>query len=573
MRSCSAPTTARRTSTVHVRLETPFARPRRRARDRVEPGRDGLPARRSAAPDARALAARLDGEESAETVLFLEGDEARSRGATARSCASRPADGLDTSGDEAVLGYPDGLERAWAALHNPNAGEVIVSAAPGSSSPTSPAVITSGGGSHGSLRARRLGGADADDRHRRAAASRSSTSRRPCSQHFGVAASRVRAGAHACRLTRRDGRSRMVDAQLRRPRRRRRARARRDGTRPARALRPGGAARPRLRRRRAADRRRPDDLAAVHGRADLRGARADRATSTCSTSARAPATRPRCSPSSRRRSTRSSASPSSPSARARTSRPPATTACSVHVGDGTRGLPERAPFDAIAVAAAAPELPQTLYEQLEPRGRLVVPVGRRGDAAARGRSSAARRARPSCAPCRAVSSRSWAKRGSEVLQSGRSGHDGGGMRERPETSCCALPVRLHGIQLGRPVDLLLDRDSSRAVGLDRPLRRRGAPFPAAADRCSRRRRRSRILLAARPARGATSSTSTALARSRSSALRGPPRRAATGASSELLQDVVVAEDGAAASRSIVARASASRSTPTLRFAPQRRSAA
>jgi protein-L-isoaspartate(D-aspartate) O-methyltransferase len=50
----------------------------------------------------------------------------------------------------------------------------------------------------------------------------------------------------------------------------------------------------------------------------------------------------------------------------------------VHVGDGSRGLPARAPFDAIAVAAAAPELPQTLYDQLEPRGRLVVPVGRHG---------------------------------------------------------------------------------------------------------------------------------------------------------------------------------------------------
>jgi protein-L-isoaspartate(D-aspartate) O-methyltransferase len=50
----------------------------------------------------------------------------------------------------------------------------------------------------------------------------------------------------------------------------------------------------------------------------------------------------------------------------------------VHVGDGTRGLPERAPFAAIAVAAAAPELPRTLYEQLESRGRLVVPVGKRG---------------------------------------------------------------------------------------------------------------------------------------------------------------------------------------------------
>ena len=50
----------------------------------------------------------------------------------------------------------------------------------------------------------------------------------------------------------------------------------------------------------------------------------------------------------------------------------------VHVGDGTRGLPERAPFDAIAVAAAAPRFPQSLYDQLEPRGRLVVPVGRFG---------------------------------------------------------------------------------------------------------------------------------------------------------------------------------------------------
>ena len=50
----------------------------------------------------------------------------------------------------------------------------------------------------------------------------------------------------------------------------------------------------------------------------------------------------------------------------------------VHVGDGTRGLPERAPFDAIAVGAAAPRLPQTLYEQLADRGRLVVPVGRHG---------------------------------------------------------------------------------------------------------------------------------------------------------------------------------------------------
>jgi protein-L-isoaspartate(D-aspartate) O-methyltransferase len=47
----------------------------------------------------------------------------------------------------------------------------------------------------------------------------------------------------------------------------------------------------------------------------------------------------------------------------------------VRVGDGTLGVPDRAPFDAIAVAAAAPGFPQTLYDQLRPRGRLAVPVG------------------------------------------------------------------------------------------------------------------------------------------------------------------------------------------------------
>jgi protein-L-isoaspartate(D-aspartate) O-methyltransferase len=50
----------------------------------------------------------------------------------------------------------------------------------------------------------------------------------------------------------------------------------------------------------------------------------------------------------------------------------------VHVGDGSVGLPGHAPFGAIAVAAAAPEVPASLYAQLESNGRLVVPVGGRG---------------------------------------------------------------------------------------------------------------------------------------------------------------------------------------------------
>ena len=47
----------------------------------------------------------------------------------------------------------------------------------------------------------------------------------------------------------------------------------------------------------------------------------------------------------------------------------------VHVADGTRGLPEQAPFGGIAVAAAASRPPPALLDQLELGGRLVIPVG------------------------------------------------------------------------------------------------------------------------------------------------------------------------------------------------------
>ncbi len=103
--------------------------------------------------DAAELARRLDGVEFVETTLWREGDEAVAR-RDGEELRFRPsADGWETSGDAAILDHPDALRRVWSALANPNAGELLVSAADGWELADLGGRHHAGGGSHGSLAA------------------------------------------------------------------------------------------------------------------------------------------------------------------------------------------------------------------------------------------------------------------------------------------------------------------------------------------------------------------------------------------------------------------------------------
>ena len=192
----------------------------------------------------------------------------------------------------------------------------------------------------------------------------------------------------------------------------RRARAGGDRPRAARALRPRGAARPRVRRPRAADRPRADDLAAVHGRDDLRalGLEGDERVLDVGTGSgyqaavlaelaaevvtieRVPAARrARARDARRRRATTESRSGSAT----------ARSAC-----------PSARPFDGIAVAAAAPVRARGAVRAARDGGPLVLPVGSSPRPAARARGPGAGRAEERVVRSRAGSSRSSARPGS-----------------------------------------------------------------------------------------------------------------------------------------------------------------
>ena len=87
-------------------------------------------------------------------TLRLEDDEAVAR-REREELRFRPGpDGWQTSGDVSILDHPDALARSWSALENPNAGDLLVSAAEGWEFADLGGRHHAGGGSHGSLVAR-----------------------------------------------------------------------------------------------------------------------------------------------------------------------------------------------------------------------------------------------------------------------------------------------------------------------------------------------------------------------------------------------------------------------------------
>lgn len=102
--------------------------------------------------DPREIASRLDDERAVEVVLFREGaDAVARRGGEEMRFAPALEGRFACTGDASILDHPDALARSWAALCNPNAGEVLVSATEGFEFADLGGGHHLGGGSHGSL--------------------------------------------------------------------------------------------------------------------------------------------------------------------------------------------------------------------------------------------------------------------------------------------------------------------------------------------------------------------------------------------------------------------------------------
>ena len=362
--------------------------PRRRRRLRLEPRGPGLPLAGLQRGRARALAERLDGHEAVDVVLFREDGDAVARRDREELRFRRDNGGFALAGDRRCSRPP---RRARAGVGGARATRTRATCSSrrrrAGSSPTSAAATTPAGAAtaRSAPATRRCPmlavGLDvaAGEHHRRSPRPcRPVRGRRPCRADElappagGWSTEQLR-GRDICG----------------------RARAGGDGARPARALRPGAGratartTTPRCRSAGGQTISQPYMVARICEALGLRGGetRARRRH-------RLRATRLRCSPSSPTRCTRSSVCRSLPRARARRSPPPATTASTFTSATARSACPTHAPFAAIAVAAAAPEVPRSLYEQLEPGGRLVDPRRRPCTARSSSSSCAARKGPP-----------------------------------------------------------------------------------------------------------------------------------------------------------------------------------
>ena len=149
------------------------------------------------------------------------------------------------------------------------------------------------------------------------------------------------------------------------------------------------------------------------------------------------------------------------------------------------------------------------------------------------------------------------------------GHEARGMKELSGDTLLGLAVRLHGVHLGRPVDILLDRDGERVVGLDVLCGddvHRFLPLPTAAVGDDAIAIHSPLVL--------MEDDELAFYRARTFTLSSLRGRAVLRDGREVgkLQDVVLRRDG----ELVTAILDSGRRLPfdgTLRFAPERRSAA